>query len=75
MDGEGQSGLFDDVRIPMWSNRSMGEGPDMLAAGRFCGIAWNNVGITRFQLPAKSAEVLLRLSRFLRGSVVLRFNQ
>ena len=24
--------------------------------GGFCGIAWNNVGITRFQLPAKSAE-------------------
>jgi hypothetical protein len=25
-------------------------------AGGFCGIAWNNVGITRFQLPTKSAE-------------------
>ena len=24
--------------------------------GGFCGITWNNVGITRFQLPAKSAE-------------------
>ena len=24
--------------------------------GGFCGVAWNNVGITRFQLPAKSAE-------------------
>jgi methylated-DNA-[protein]-cysteine S-methyltransferase len=24
-------------------------------AGGFCGIAWNNVGITRFQLPTKSA--------------------
>jgi methylated-DNA-[protein]-cysteine S-methyltransferase len=23
--------------------------------GGFCGIAWNNVGITRFQLPTKSA--------------------
>jgi methylated-DNA-[protein]-cysteine S-methyltransferase len=34
--------------------------------GGFCGIAWNNVGITRFQLPAKSAEgaqrMLLRLA-------------
>lgn len=25
-------------------------------AGGFCGIAWNKVGITRFQLPASSAE-------------------
>ncbi len=25
-------------------------------AGGFCGIAWNNVGITRFQLPTRSAE-------------------
>src|ERR1700731_900978 len=25
-------------------------------AGGFCGVAWNNVGITRFQLPTKSAE-------------------
>src|SRR5882757_5754560 len=24
-------------------------------AGGFCGIAWSNVGITRFQLPTKSA--------------------
>ena len=24
--------------------------------GGFCGIAWNDVGISRFQLPAKSAE-------------------
>ena len=24
--------------------------------GTFCGITWNNVGITRFQLPAKSDE-------------------
>ena len=24
-------------------------------AGGFCGIAWNSVGITRFQLPARSA--------------------
>ena len=33
-------------------------------AGGFCGIAWNNVGITRFQLPTKSAkateQILLR---------------
>jgi methylated-DNA-[protein]-cysteine S-methyltransferase len=27
----------------------------------FCGIAWNNVGITRFQLPAKSAEGAQRM--------------
>jgi len=27
----------------------------------FCGIAWNNVGITRFQLPAKSAEAAQRM--------------
>jgi methylated-DNA-[protein]-cysteine S-methyltransferase len=32
------------------------------AAG-FCGIAWNDVGITRFQLPAKSAEATERLVR------------
>jgi methylated-DNA-[protein]-cysteine S-methyltransferase len=25
-------------------------------AGGFCGIAWNSVGISRFQLPARSAE-------------------
>ena len=30
-------------------------------AGGFCGIAWSNVGITRFQLPTKSAEGTERL--------------
>jgi methylated-DNA-[protein]-cysteine S-methyltransferase len=30
-------------------------------AGGFCGIAWSNVGITRFQLPTKSAEATERL--------------
>jgi methylated-DNA-[protein]-cysteine S-methyltransferase len=30
-------------------------------AGGFCGIAWNNVGITRFQLPTKSAEATERM--------------
>jgi methylated-DNA-[protein]-cysteine S-methyltransferase len=30
-------------------------------AGGFCGIAWNARGITRFQLPAKSAEAAERL--------------
>ena len=29
-------------------------------AGGFCGIAWNDAGITRFQLPAKSAEATER---------------
>jgi methylated-DNA-[protein]-cysteine S-methyltransferase len=29
----------------------------------FCGIAWNDIGITRFQLPAKSAETTERLLR------------
>src|SRR2546421_6436620 len=29
-------------------------------AGGFCGIAWNDVGITRFQLPTKSAEATER---------------
>jgi methylated-DNA-[protein]-cysteine S-methyltransferase len=29
-------------------------------AGGFCGIAWNNVGITRFQLPTKSAAATER---------------
>jgi len=29
-------------------------------AGGFCGIAWNNVGITRFQLPTGSAEATER---------------
>src|SRR5262249_45730659 len=28
--------------------------------GGFCGIAWNDAGITRFQLPAKSAEATER---------------
>ena len=28
--------------------------------GGFCGIAWNNVGITRFQLPTKSADAAER---------------
>lgn len=32
------------------------------AAG-FCGIGWNEAGITRFQLPAKSAEATERLMR------------
>jgi methylated-DNA-[protein]-cysteine S-methyltransferase len=30
-------------------------------AGGFCGIAWNDVGITRFQLPTGSAEATERL--------------
>ena len=30
-------------------------------ASGFCGIAWNDVGITRFQLPAKSAEAVERM--------------
>lgn len=30
-------------------------------AGGFCGIAWNDVGITRFQLPTKTAEATERL--------------
>ena len=30
-------------------------------AGGFCGIAWNDIGITRFQLPTKSAEAAERL--------------
>lgn len=29
-------------------------------AGGYCGIAWNNVGITRFQLPTKSDEATER---------------
>jgi methylated-DNA-[protein]-cysteine S-methyltransferase len=29
-------------------------------AGGFCGIAWNGVGITRFQLPASTAEATQR---------------
>jgi methylated-DNA-[protein]-cysteine S-methyltransferase len=32
-------------------------------AGGFCGIAWNNVGITRFQLPTRSAEATERILR------------
>jgi methylated-DNA-[protein]-cysteine S-methyltransferase len=27
----------------------------------YCGIAWNKVGITRFQLPAKSADGAQRM--------------
>ncbi|MBB3540598.1 methylated-DNA--[protein]-cysteine S-methyltransferase [Rhizobium sp. BK399] len=30
-------------------------------SGGFCGIAWNDVGITRFQLPTSSAEATERL--------------
>jgi methylated-DNA-[protein]-cysteine S-methyltransferase len=30
-------------------------------AGGFCGIAWSSAGITRFQLPTKSAEATERL--------------
>jgi methylated-DNA-[protein]-cysteine S-methyltransferase len=30
-------------------------------ASGFCGIAWNNVGITRFQLPTRSAEATERI--------------
>ena len=30
-------------------------------AGGFCGIAWNNVGITRFQLPTRSADATERM--------------
>jgi methylated-DNA-[protein]-cysteine S-methyltransferase len=42
-------------------------------AGGFCGIAWNEAGITRFQLPAPSAEatgsnLLRRLPRSLPGT-------
>jgi methylated-DNA-[protein]-cysteine S-methyltransferase len=29
-------------------------------AGGFCAIAWNNAGITRFQLPTRSAEATER---------------
>jgi methylated-DNA-[protein]-cysteine S-methyltransferase len=32
-------------------------------AGGFCGIAWSNAGITRFQLPTASAEATERLLR------------
>src|SRR5690348_6374126 len=32
-------------------------------AGGFCGIAWNETGITRFQLPTRSAEATERLLR------------
>jgi methylated-DNA-[protein]-cysteine S-methyltransferase len=32
-------------------------------ASGFCGVAWNNRGITRFQLPTKSAEAAERLLR------------
>src|SRR6185312_13322231 len=30
-------------------------------AGGFCGVAWNDVGITRFQLPTRSADATERL--------------
>jgi methylated-DNA-[protein]-cysteine S-methyltransferase len=32
-------------------------------AGGFCGIAWTDAGITRFQLPSRSAEAAERLLR------------
>jgi methylated-DNA-[protein]-cysteine S-methyltransferase len=38
-------------------------------AGGFCGIAWNSIGITRFQLPTQSAEATERnLRRRLPGA-------
>src|SRR5437868_5334078 len=38
-------------------------------AGGFCGIAWNNLGITRFQLPTRSAEATeRRLRRRMQGA-------
>jgi methylated-DNA-[protein]-cysteine S-methyltransferase len=38
-------------------------------AGGFCGIAWSNAGITRFQVPARSAEATERnLLRRLQGA-------
>ena len=30
-------------------------------AGGFCGVAWSDIGITRFQLPTKSAEATERM--------------
>src|SRR5450432_764526 len=30
-------------------------------SGGFCGVAWSDVGITRFQLPTRSAEATERL--------------
>jgi methylated-DNA-[protein]-cysteine S-methyltransferase len=30
-------------------------------AGGFCGISWNNAGITRFQLPTRSAKATERI--------------
>jgi methylated-DNA-[protein]-cysteine S-methyltransferase len=30
-------------------------------AGGFCGIAWNSVGITRFQLPTRRLEATKRI--------------
>jgi methylated-DNA-[protein]-cysteine S-methyltransferase len=42
----------------------VGQAPDHYlifeTAGGFCGIAWNDVGITRFQLPTKSAAAAER---------------
>jgi hypothetical protein len=32
-------------------------------AGGFCGIAWNNVDITRFQLPTRTAEAIKGVGR------------
>jgi methylated-DNA-[protein]-cysteine S-methyltransferase len=32
-------------------------------AGGFCAVAWNDVGITRFQLPTRSAEATERILR------------
>src|SRR5262245_22733858 len=32
-------------------------------AGGFCGVAWNDAGITRFQLPTRSADSTERLLR------------
>src|SRR5262252_1278565 len=57
----------------MTRNRVMGETAHHYlifeTAGGFCGIAWNSAGITRFQLPTKSAEAAERLLlRRLRGA-------
>src|SRR5262245_62092833 len=46
-------------------NRAMGSLHYFLfeTASGFCGIAWSDAGITRFQLPAKSAEGAERMMR------------
>jgi methylated-DNA-[protein]-cysteine S-methyltransferase len=47
----------------MWRAKAMHHYLVFETANGFCGVAWNDLGITRFQLPTKSAEATERMLR------------